>query len=72
MIQALVWHTWLLITFRHDGRGLPSKHLPTYLFLIALSAVVAAIKGGIFLALRPLVCLEGEMNRCDSDTDLVI
>lgn len=44
MFKALTIHIWLLMTLRHDGRGLPSKHWPTFLFLIGLSTIVATLK----------------------------
>lgn len=51
MLKALIWHISLLLTFRHRGDGLPAKHLPTLLFLIILSAVMAAVKSGVAIGL---------------------
>lgn len=43
MITALSRHVWLLLTFRHDGRGLPSSW-PFFLFVAGLSYLVAYIR----------------------------
>lgn len=46
LIRALAVHSWFLLTFRHDGTGLPRKSLSLLLFLFGIAASFAAVRFG--------------------------
>lgn len=41
MIRGLLWHVWMLVTFRHDGRGLPNDHLGPWAVFVVTACSLA-------------------------------
>lgn len=44
MIRALGWHTWLLLTLRHDGKGLPAKSCQAVFGAFGLCVALAVLR----------------------------
>lgn len=46
MIRALIWHTWRLVTFRHDGAGLPNdeQNIDPWTALTLLACALAWLR----------------------------
>lgn len=44
MMAALLQHTWLVLTFRHDGRGLPRSTMVPFLLIVAACCAVSWLR----------------------------